>query len=446
MFEREILKEMRQWKMSEQHKPLVLRGARQVGKTTVVNEFSKEFSTFLSFNLDREEDRALFDRVLPFGDFVNTLFAMKQKRLDASPALIFIDEIQNSPRAISLLRYFKEERPDLYVISAGSLLENVVDLSASFPVGRVEYMALRPCSFLEFISALGQENMSYFIDNPESSIAVHESMMSLFNQYVIVGGMPEAVSKYADNHDIMVLNGIYETLLLGYKDDVEKYVKNGKLNDIVKFLIEKCWAFAGQTVKLGGFGDSDYRAKEVGEAFRLLQKAMLLELVYPTTSTSVPALGEMKRMPKLVMLDTGLTNYSAGIRRDLIGATDILDVWRGHIAEQAVAQELLTLNNKVSQKRCFWVKGRDEAEVDFVWTYNSRLFPIEVKNGRNSHLRSLHSFIEAAPIKTGVRVWSGPFSVDDVQTVLKKKPFRLINLPFYLVGNLEKILDKYSLD
>lgn len=168
---------------------------------------------------------------------------------------------------------------------------------------------------------------------------------------------------------------------------------------------------------------------------------MLLELVYPITNTAVPAMPEIKRQPKLIWLDTGLVNYAANIRNDIIGANDIMDVWRGRIAEHVVAQELLTLNYKISQRRQFWMKGGggESAEVDFIWTVDSRLIPIEVKSGRNSHLRSIHSFIDLSPTDVAVRVWSGPLSVDDVQTTIKKKKFRLINLPFYLICDLEKL-------
>lgn len=440
MFERQILKQLREWKDRDNRKPLILRGARQVGKTTLINMFAKEFDNYLPFNLDERTDRLLLERELPLDDLVDTLFAIRGRRKNNGTTLIFIDEIQNSPVTMSLLRYFKEKRPDLYVIAAGSLLENVVDVDTSFPLGRVEFMALRPCSFIEFLTALGKENLIYFIERPQLSTAVHTELMSLFNQYTIVGGMPEAVSEYAAGHDVLALDNIYETLIQGYKDDVEKYVRGNKISEVVRFLIEKSWMKAGETITLGGFAGSEYRAREVSEAFRLLQKAMLLELVYPTTSTSVPAIGEEKRMPKLIMFDTGLTNYQAGVRRELIGAADIMDVWRGHIAEQVVAQELLTLNNKVSQRRCFWVKGKDSAEVDFVLTHNSKLYPIEVKNGRNSHLRSLHSFIDAAPVDIAIRVWSQPFSVDNVTTTIGKKPFRLVNIPFYMVGKLDELL------
>lgn len=442
MFERQIISQLRNWKEREDRKPLILRGARQVGKTTAVSMFGKEFENYLHFNLDFRQDVELFERDIPLDDLVNMLFAVQGVVRNAGSTLIFIDEIQNSPKVMSMLRYFKEERPDLHVIAAGSLLENKVDVEVSFPVGRVEYMAMRPCSFREFLVALGKGNLEYFLDRPEESVVVHNELMSLFNQYAIVGGMPEAVQSYSRNRDVLALDHIYESLIQGYKDDVEKYVRKGQLSEVVRFLIEKSWMKAGETITLGRFADSEYRAREIGEGFRLLQKAMLAELVYPTTSVSVPAIGEEKRMPKLIMCDTGLVNYQAGIRRELIGTKDILDVWRGHIAEQIVAQELLTLNNKVGQHRCFWVKGKDAAEVDFVWTFRSMLFPVEVKNGHNSHLRSMHSFIDSAPVDVGVRVWSQPFSVDSVQTVIGKKPFNLINLPFYLIGSIEKILEK----
>jgi len=442
MFERQIMTHLRQWKERSNRKPLVLRGARQVGKTTVVNAFGKEFDNYLYFNLDVESDRVLFERNIPLDDLIDSLYAKQGKKKKSGTVLLFIDEIQNSPQTISLLRYFKEKRPDVHVISAGSLLENVVDVSASFPVGRVEYMALRPCSFYEFLGALGKENLRFFIDNPEQSAAVHDELMSLFNQYAIVGGMPEAVQQYADTRDVLALDDIYESLIQGYRDDVEKYVKSGKVAEVVRFLIGTAWTKAGQQITLGGFAHSEYKAREVSEAFRLLQKAMLLEIVYPTTSVVVPALSEERRKPKLIMLDTGLTNYQAGLRRELIGANDILDVWRGYLAEQVVAQELLTLNDKVSQRRQFWVKGNASAEVDYVLTSDSRLYPIEVKSGRNAHLRSIHSFIDQSPVDIGIRIWSGQYSIDNVQTTIGKKPFRLVNLPFYMIGNIEKIIEE----
>ncbi|MBD3588064.1 ATP-binding protein [Bacteroides sp. GM023] len=441
MFKRDILVHLESWKADTHRKPLILRGARQVGKTTVVNEFGKQFDNYLSLNLEKKEASALFELTIPLKDLMPLIFAHCGKIRKEGNILLFIDEIQNSAKAIALLRYFYEELPDIYVIAAGSLLENLIDVRVSFPVGRVQYMALRPCSFREFLGAIGENALLPVLDKPEVTIAFHERLIVLFNIYTLIGGMPEAVQLYAERRDILSLESIYETLLQGYRDDVEKYAQGKQLPEVIRFILKEGWHKAGQAVTLGGFAGSSYNAREVGEAFRLLEKAMLLELVYPTTSTEVPATPEMKRMPKLIWLDTGLVNYAAQVQKEVLGAKDIMDAWRGMVAEQVVAQELLTLTDKVSQKRSFWIRNKSgsNAEVDFVWVQNSMIYPIEVKSGHNAHLRSLHSFMERSSQTVAVRVWSQSYSVDEVRTV-NGKEFKLLNIPFYLVGKLDAIL------
>lgn len=444
MFKREILSALQQWADDSHRKPLVLRGARQVGKTTVVNEFGKEFDNYLYLNLEKKEATALFLLDMPLKDLIPLLFAHCGLRRREGRTLLFIDEIQNSSKAVSLLRYFYEELPEIYVIAAGSLLENLVDIHTSFPVGRVQYMALRPCSFREFLQAIHEEALLPILEQPSLSLPFHDRLMGLFNLYTLIGGMPEVVQQYAEKKDILSLDSIYETLLQGYRDDVEKYTRGRQLPDVVRFLLKQGWGKAGQTITLGGFAGSSYNAREVGEAFRLLEKAMLAELVYPTTATEVPAISETKRMPKLIWLDTGLMNYAAQVQKQVLGAPDIMDAWRGMIAEHIVAQELLTLTDKVSQKRNFWVRGKSEssAEVDFIWVQNSMIYPIEVKSGHNAHLRSLHSFLERSSQTIGIRIWSQPYSVDDIKTA-NGKACKLINLPFYLVGSLPGELADY---
>ena len=442
MFKRKILEKLATWKQDSKHKPLILRGARQVGKTTVVNEFGKEFDNYLYFNLEKKESIKLFEMDIPLNNLIQMLFASMGKEQKKGSTLIFIDEIQNSPRTIALLRYFYEQRPDLYVIAAGSLLENLVDIKVSFPVGRVQYLALRPCSFYEFLGAIGKKDLlTILMQKAEYTEVFHDQLMFQFNQYAIIGGMPEAVQKYAESQDIVILDDIYETLVQSYKDDSEKYVKGNKLTDVVRFILSYGWAFSGETVTLGNFANSGYKSREVGEAFRLLEKAMLLELVYPVSSTMLPVIPETKRMPKLIWFDTGLVNYQAGIRSEIIGSTEMVDSWRGHIAEQITAQELLTLDDRVGQHRSFWAKHNNGAEVDFIISHNSQLYPIEVKSGTNAHLRSLQVFMDNSNMNIAIRVWSKPYSVDKVKTP-NGKVFLLVNLPFYLVGNIHKVLDE----
>ena len=441
MFRRNIISKLEAWKQDKKHKPLILRGARQVGKTTVVNEFGSQFDNYLYFNLERNENAKLFEMEIPLDDLVNMLYASVGKVKKEGTTLVFIDEIQNSPKTIALLRYFYEQRPDLYVIAAGSLLENLVDVKVSFPVGRVQYLALRPCSFSEFLGAIGKNNLlAVLSQKAEYTVAFHEQLMHLFNQYTIVGGMPEAVQQYAETQDVIGIEDVYETLVQAYKDDSEKYVRGNKLTDVVRFILSYGWAFSGETITLGNFANSGYKAREVGEAFRLLEKAMLLELIYPVSSTQLPIIPETKRMPKLIWFDTGLVNYQAGIRKEIIGSTDMVDSWRGHIAEQITAQELLTLDDRVGQHRSFWAKPNNGAEVDFIFAHNSKLYPIEVKSGTNAHLRSLQVFMDSSGVNIAIRIWSKPYSVDKVKTIHGKE-FTLINLPFYLIGNLRSVLD-----
>lgn len=180
MFRRNIISKLEAWKQDKKHKPLILRGARQVGKTTVVNEFGSQFDNYLYFNLERNENAKLFEMEIPLDDLVNMLYASVGKVKKEGTTLVFIDEIQNSPKTIALLRYFYEQRPDLYVIAAGSLLENLVDVKVSFPVGRVQYLALRPCSFSEFLGAIGKNNLlAVLSQKAEYTVAFHEQLMHL---------------------------------------------------------------------------------------------------------------------------------------------------------------------------------------------------------------------------------------------------------------------------
>ena len=179
----------------------------------------------------------------------------------------------------------------------------------------------------------------------------------------------------------------------------------------------------------------------MGEAFRTLEKTFILELCHPTTDCHVPVTKDLKRSPKLLWLDCGLVNYAANVQKEVFGAADISDVWRGKIAEQIVAQELLALDSRVSNQRNFWVRSKSDsdAEVDFILQKDSKVIPIEVKSGHHAKLKSLHLFMDEAPHDIAVRVWSQPFSIDKVTTP-KGKNINLINLPFYYVGILEDFL------
>jgi predicted AAA+ superfamily ATPase len=443
MFERELLKNLEQWSESKDRKPLVLRGARQVGKSTLVDEFAKKYQIYLKLNLEKHADALLFEDYTEINTLINAIYvANRQEKLPVS-TILFIDEIQNSPKAVAMLRYFYEEANWLHVVAAGSLLESLMDKHISFPVGRVEFMAVHPCSFTEFLNGIGEGFDQRLVENIQAE-AVHSRIMQNFRNFTVVGGMPEVVKKYAERRDILACDNIYDGLLTAYTEDVEKYARTQTLTQVIRFLIAEGWRYAGTPITFESFGSSNYRSREVGEAFRMLEKTMLLELVYPTTSTVLPILTSRNRKPKLIWLDTGLVNFVAGIRNEVFSVPDIADVWRGSIAEHIVAQELVANKTKVLLRRQYWVRQKIDAsaEVDFVIPYKGMLIPIEVKSGHNAKLRSLHQFMDRTPHDIAVRIWSNPFSIDEAATTNGKK-FRLLNVPFYYVCVLEKVLDKY---
>lgn len=395
MIQRKELTALRDWAEDEERKPLVLRGARQVGKTTLVEEFSKGFDTFLSLNLERPQMAVLFEEDNSTEElFMNICLVCGKSK--GKRTLLFIDEIQCSPKAVARLRYFYEDLPQLYVIAAGSLLESLIDVHISFPVGRVQYLVLRPCCFTEFLQGMGQELWQQAIEKRTINLSIHTAVMDLFNTYTLIGGMPEVIRHFAKHKDIVALNFIFETLLTSYRDDIEKYGRNETNKQVIRHILNVGWKYAGERITLGSFGESAYRAREMGEAFRALEKTLLLELVYPSTGYQAPILQETKRAPKLLWLDTGIVNYAAAVQQELVLSNDILDAWRGKIAEQIVGQELLALDNRPSYHRNYWVRDANgvTSEVDFLIQYRNLIIPIEVKAGHNSKLKSLHQFME----------------------------------------------------
>lgn len=442
MFDRIAIKYLRQWAERDDRKPLVLRGARQVGKTTLVNLFAKDFDTYIYLNLEEKESADLFAADFSFEDLLTGIFFRANMPNDSTKrTLIFIDEIQNEPKAVQVLRYFYEKRPDLYVIAAGSLLESLMGRHISFPVGRVEYMALHPCTFEEFLIAIGRKELADGIAQLQIPKSLHSYVLELFKKYMIVGGLPEAVANYAQHQDMVRLNGVFSSLLSGYRDDVEKYASKPKEQDAIRYILNYGWTFAAHRIQFAKFTSSSFKSADVGNAFRTLEKTLLLELVYPQTTASFPILPDLKKSPKLLWLDTGLVNYVAGMQEQLLFSTDSDELWNGDIAEHIVAQELLGATANFGEKRMFWVRDakNSQAEVDFLIRYKSHLLPIEVKTGSNSKLKSLHLFMEESKEEVALRLWNGPMS-SDVITKQNGKSFTLYNIPLYYVGHLEKFL------
>jgi len=443
MFKRKILEELAKWKGREFRKPLVIRGARQVGKTTAINMFSEQFEQYIYLNLEKEEERQIFEQNYPFTDLVTNLFIYAGKKRNGGSTLIFIDEIQNSPKAIALLRYFYEEANDLFVITAGSLLESIINRKISFPVGRVEYMAIHPCSFTEFLYATNNELLVTELEKPEVPAFLHNQLTAQFKKYATIGGMPEVLKLYANGTDISSLGSVYDSLIYSFSDDVEKYAVSSAQTTYIRHVLDHAFAMGGTKITFEKFGNSEYRSREMREAFRSLEKTMLIQIVYPSITLEVPVSPSLKRKPRLHVLDTGLINHARGLMGALVFNENIGDTHRGIIAEHITGQELLASNFSISNKLNFWVRDKKEssAEVDYILPWQGKLIPIEVKSGSIGKLKSLHQFMDRAPHNIAVRVYQGEYLVQKAKTIAGKT-FTLLNLPFYLVHRIERELDK----
>ncbi len=438
MFDRLALKALEKWSTSTGRKPLVIRGARQVGKTSLVKEFAKKFPQFIHLNLDFDEHRTIFEKDLSFEELIDAIFFLAKLPKELKSTILFIDEIQNSGKAIQLLRYFYEKTPDLHVIAAGSLLETILNRKLSFPVGRVEYLFLTPVSFLEFLGAMKEKDLLEMIYQRKIPSYAHDSINKLFFRYALVGGMPEIIQRFSETNDLESLQSIYQSLILSYKDDVEKYAPNANSVNYIRHILTTGFFYAGQRIKFEGFGSSNYRSREIGESFQLLEKTMLLRLVHPITQTQPPFLPNRRKLPRLQWFDIGLVNFMANIQTEVFMAKDFSDAWRGLTAEIIVGQELKAYWKNPLFEPAFWIRDEKNAtsEIDFVIPYNNTLIPIEVKSGKTGKLKSLHIFMDLVPHQIAIRVWSNPFSIDEAVTPTGKK-FNLINLPFYLLSQWE---------
>ena len=431
IFYRKLYSYLLKWKISRNRKPLVIRGARQVGKSTLIREFGKEFRFSITLNLERPQDKNLFERLDNATDIINAIFISKGIPYTKEATLIFIDEIQESPQALKMLRYLHEEYPDLHFIAAGSLLEFALRKVPSFPVGRVDQVVLHPFDFEEFLLALNRQDILDELETIPVRNYAHDTVLDIFHDFAIIGGMPEIVKTFIEEKNMINLGGIYNNLWQSYRDDIEKYASNSTERKVIRHVIDTA-PFEKDRITLAGFGNSNYRSREVGEALRCLDMARIIQLIYPSTNTEPQASPDFTRKPRLQFVDTGLLNHSIGHQAEMIGLHDLCDFYRGRIIQHLVAQQLQAQCHLPLYKPLFWVreKANSNAEVDLVYQYKKFLLPIEVKSGTHGTLRSLHQFIERSNNNYGVRLSANNFSVEKVRTPAGK-PYILMNIPYY---------------
>jgi uncharacterized protein len=442
MLERNIIFDLEKWASADDRKPLVLRGARQVGKTTVVNEFAKQFDQYIYVNLEKTAEKKVFESYTTIDNLVKQLFFINNKLFTKKEkTLIFIDEIQEVPEAFNLLRYFYEEVPEIYVIASGSLLEFIFRKDINIPVGRVENLLMHPFSFHEFLKAKKEISAVEQLAQVPMNDFAHEKLLKLFNEYTLIGGMPAVVNNYVQKNDLKLLDKIYDNLLLGYLEDVKKYATTNNQAQIIREVIKLSFEYAGQRINFSKFGDSNYKAVDVKLAINLLEDARLVYLIYPVTTTTRPIEWDYRKKPRLHLLDIGLVNYFKGIQKEILLSPDLDQIYKGSIVEQIVGQELVAYQSSVLYRPNFWVRDKNEssAEIDYLYIDGEKIIPIEVKSSAEGHLKSLHQFMDTANHNLAIRIYSGKLAITQSKTV-SGKPYFLLNLPYYLISQLERYL------
>jgi predicted AAA+ superfamily ATPase len=430
------------WKTQSKRKPLLIRGARQVGKTTLVRSFSQEFKNYVELNLERENDKKFFEISDDITVILNAIFLSSGKRYEPSNTLLFIDEIQESPKAIQMLRFFYEDVPDLHIVAAGSLLEFALKDVPSFPVGRISYLNVYPVNFEEFLFSINLQAVDVFNHIPFPDYA-HGTLMKLFHVYAVLGGMPEILSNYLEHRNMSLLTEKYKELWLSFRNDAEKYARNNTDRKVLRHVIETAPKEADR-ITFAGFGHSAYRSREVGDALRALDMAKLIYLIYPVTAYEAPMIPNIKKKPRLQFVDTGMLLNILQFQGEVVGVNDLNDFYRGKFIHHLACQELMSIHKDIFFRAHFWVKENKDsnAEIDIVFQHGRLVIPIEVKSGKAGTLRSLHQFMENAPHQYAIRLYAGNFSVEKVRTP-NGNSFFLMNLPYFLASKIPDYINYF---
>jgi uncharacterized protein len=406
--------ELKAWKESQRRKPLIVRGSRQVGKTYSIKQFGvKEFENLAYIDLESNLDlQWIFEGNLAAKQIVADLEVVLSQRIVPGKTLLFIDEIQACPRAISGLRYFFEEMPDLHVIAAGSLLEFAMK-DISFPVGRIQFLYLYPLTFAEFLTATGHEESAQIVlEKPaKTSDVVHNFLNNELRRYFFIGGMPESVRAFVDTCSLQESFKVQAEICETYRLDFAKYSPR-----VDKHCLDAVFRAAtrsvGQQTKYSRLAEG-YSNPTLKKSYELLCLAGVIRKISATDPSGLPLGAKASaKIFKTLQLDIGLMRYLSGMPADVeYAVTDLLDMYRGAMAEQFVGQEL-----SVSQESGLYYWARQEksssAEVDYCAVLEGSILPLEVKSGSSGALKSLHLFLQTYPnCPQGLVFSTRPYSV-----------------------------------
>ena len=434
---RDLIQDLFKWKERRDRLPLLLRGARQVGKSFIVEEFGKKaFENTVVVNFEfKPEFKHCFNTFDPI-EIINKLQLLTGEKIEAGKTLLFLDEIQECPNAIMALRYFKERYDQLAVIGAGSLMEFALNSSDfKMPVGRVEFIFLEPLSFAEFLTASGNDFLRRYLQDIHVNSAlddvVHQKLMDLLRTYLVIGGMPAVVKEYLDSRDLLNCRRIQNSLLQTYRSDFGKYAKSSELK-YLQMVFDQSPRLVGERVKYSNI-DPDSRSKDIKQALNLLKLAGIISSVFATSASGLPLGAEANELKfKLIFLDVGLMQNACGLQAELALSHNFFKINAGAVTEQLIGQELRScVDSHLNRPLFFWARDKknSSAEVDYVVAVDSMILPVEVKAGKTGTLKSLRLFIEEKKSLFGIRFSQDKLSFHD----------NVLTLPLYMAGQLNRL-------
>jgi predicted AAA+ superfamily ATPase len=404
---REKINDLLEWKNKTHRKPLIVNGARQVGKSWLISHFGQQYFDGKVIAINLEKSKNLHRIFKPDFDVKRIIFELNlalNTNIQAGNHLLFFDEIQACPEALGSLRYFYEEMPDLHLIVAGSLLDFEFR-NQPFPVGRVETINLYPMTFYEFLNARGKNNLAQLLKKPYTNApeAVEQFFEEDFNLYLIVGGMPECVKYFTETNDLIGVKKIQNDLLYSYEQDFKKYQPSTN-SDCLLDILENATKHIGSQIIYTKLSDR-FSSPTIKKGVDLLKMARLLYPVQNVGVGSLPLTASGKQF-KLFFLDVGLLLRKSNLEyQQLYIKKELSAAFKGMLAEQFVAQQLITQTN---QHTYYWSRTESGAssEIDFVTQQNSKIIPIEVKAGKSGTLKSLHYLLNKNPHITQAFVFS----------------------------------------
>ena len=428
--ERFLSKELVAWKASKYRKPLIIQGARQVGKTWLMREFGKKaFKNVVYLNFESSSRlKELFVMDYDIQRIITTIEIETQEKIDIEHTLLIFDEIQEAEKGLTALKYFYEKAPGYFILAAGSLLGTSMQKKHAFPVGKVDFLQLNPLSFMEFLSSIGESALADQITQQQWNVvsAFHEKLIAYLRLYYFIGGMPEAVAHYIENKDLTAVREIQEMILIGYENDFAKYAPNDIVprikmvwHSILTQLSKENRKYIYGQIKKGA------RAKDFETAINWLSDAGLIVKINRVESGKLPlsAYLEMDDF-KLFLLDVGLLNAKGNLDPTIIlEKNKILVEFKGAFTEQYVCQQLVV---KRPNQVYYWSAEKASAEIDFVLQEKNAVLPIEVKAEENLKAKSLKVFVEKYQTGKAIRTSMSPYREEDW----------LINVPLYALESL----------